>query len=549
MLNNNRFTKKKRLTQSIGALVAMAATMSAQAMHFEFNDSGVVVDWDTSVKYGVQWRVEDPDPNLDNFVATANTNDGTNNFDKGVVSNRVSLLTEADFQWRNYGFFVRGKALYDHRYEDGNANQTQETYLSDNSGDGAGAWLNVLDAPLGTTARRDFNEDMLDIQGKDAFFLDAFVYGDFEVGEKLLSARVGRQVISWGESLFFQGISGAQNYADAAAANSPGTQVKEIFMPTGAAYVNLEVTPSLNIEAYYQYEWKETKEAGIGSYWSNSDISGDGSERILFVVEDLGLIIPAPVTNGEDPSDSGQWGVALRYFLESGTEFGLYRLRYHDKFPSFVGVADPTAVGPLARLPVQMLRHYEEDLDMYGASFSTLVGDVNIVGELTYVPDSVPTQSLVPVPNPETGGFATGRLAKGDVIQGNLGVFYVWGKTPVADSINLLGEAVYVSTDVDEDDMLNDEDAWGYAFNADFNYNSVMSGIDLAVKTSFKHAVDGSWKTLTLTDSAKEGSLGLQATYLKRWKGNVKYSRFWGAKSINTKQDRDNITVTVQYSF
>lgn len=549
MQNKDSFSSKGLLAQGVTAAIALLATMSTQALQFEFNDGDVVVDWDSSVKYGVQWRVEDPDPNLDNFVASANTNDGTNNFDKGVVSNRISLLTEADVQWRNFGFFLRGKALYDHRYEEGNANQTEETYLSDNSGDGAGTWFNVLNAPLGTTDRKDFNDDTLDIHGKDAFFLDAFAYGEFELGERLLSARVGRQVISWGESLFFQGISGAQNYADAAAANSPGTQVKEIFLPTGAAYLNLEMTPSINIEAYYQYEYKETKEAGVGSYWSNSDISGDGSERILFVVEDLGLIIPAPVTDGDDPSDNGQWGVALRYFMESGTELGLYRLRYHDKFPSFVGVADSTASGPLARLPVQMLRHYEEGMDMYGASFSTLVGDVNIVGELSYVPNSVVTQQVLPVLDPTTGRYETSKIQDGHVTQGNLGLFYVWGKTRLADSINLLGEAVYVSTDMDEDDILNDDDAYGYALTADFNYNSVMSGVDLAVKTSFKHAVDGSWKALTLTDSAKEGSLGLQATYLKRWKGDVKYSRFWGAKSINTKQDRDNITVTIQYSF
>jgi hypothetical protein len=549
MQNNNSFSRKRLLACSITSVAAMAATMSAQALQFEFNDGGMVVDWDTSIKYGVQWRVENPDPNLKNFTATANTNDGTNNFDKGVVSNRISLLTEADFQWGDYGFFVRGKALYDHRYEEGNANQTEETYLSDNSGDGDGTWLNILGDPLGDTSRKDFNDDMLDIQGKDAFFLDAFVYGDFQVGERLISARLGRQVISWGESLFFPGISGAQNYVDAAAANSPGTQVKEIFMPTGAAYFNLEMTPSLNLEAYYQYEWKETKEAGVGSYWSNSDISGDGNERILFYVEDFDLLIPAPVSNDKDPSDSGQFGVALRYFLESGTEFGLYGLRYHDKFFSVIGVADTDAVGPLARLPKEMLLHYEEDLDMYGASFSTLVGDVNVVGEVTYVPNSVVTQQVLPVFDPETGGYVNDKLRDGKVIQGNLGVFYVWGKTRIADSINMLGEAVYVRTDMDEEDTLNDEDAWGYAFTADFNYNSVMSGVDLAVKTSFKHAVDGSWKTLTLTDSAKEASLGLQATYLKRWKGNVKYSTFWGAKSINNKHDRDNITVTVQYSF
>ena len=548
MQNSTSHSNRTLLALGVAA-ATLSATMNVQAMQFDFKDGDVVVDWDTSVKYGVQWRVESADPNLDNFAATANTNDGTNNFDKGVVSNRLSLLSEADLQWRNYGFFLRGKALYDHRYEDGNANQTEETYLSDNSGDGAGTWLNILNDPLGTTARRDFNDEMLDIHGKDAFFLDAFVYGDFSLGKRNLSARVGRQVISWGESLFFQGISGAQNYADAAAANSPGTQVKEIFMPTGAAYFNLELTRSINIEAYYQYEWKKTKEAGVGSYWSNSDISGDGNERLLLYIEDFDLTIPVPVTDDKDPSDSGQFGLALRYFLESGTEFGLYALRYHEKFFSIRGMANPNAVGPLAALPAEILLHYEDDVDMYGASFSTLVGDVNIVGEVTYIPDSVVTQQVLPVLDPATGGYVNGELQEGEVIQGNLGVFYVWGATWLADSINLLGEAVYVRTDLDEDEMLNTEDAWGYAFTADFNYNSVMSGVDLAVKTSFKHAVDGSWKTLTLTEDAKEASLGLQANYLKRWKADIKYAVFWDAEDINTKHDRDNITVTLQYSF
>lgn len=543
MQNHNSFSKKKRLALSVAA-AAMTATINTQALEFKFNDGDIVVDWDTSLKYGVQWRVESADPNLDNLAATANTNDGTNNFDKGVVSNRVSLLTEADFQWRNYGFFVRGKALYDHRYEDGNANQSEKTFLTDNSGDGDGTWLNVLNDPLGNTKRKDFNDDMLDIHGKDAFFLDAFFYGDFQVGERFVAARVGRQVISWGESFFFPGISGAQNYFDAAAANSPGTQVKEILMPTGAAYFNLELTSSLNIEAYYQYEWKKTKEAGVGSYWSNSDISGKGNERILFYVEALDTFIPAPVHDDKDPSDSGQFGVALRYFLDSGTEFGLYGLRFHDKFFSIRGIA-----GSLGPLPSEMLLHYAEDRDMYGASFTTLIGDVNVVGEVSYMPDALPTQQVLPVLDAQTGTFVNGKLQEGDVTQANLGAFYLWGNNWLADSINFLGEAVYVRTNLDEDDMLNTDDAWGYAFNVDFGYDSVMSGLDLMVKTSFKHAVNGSWKTLTLTDNAKEAGIGLQAKYLKVWQADIKYAVFWDAENRNTKHDRDNITATIAYSF
>ena len=36
-----------------------------------------------------------------------------------------------------------------------------------------------------------------------------------------------------------------------------------------------------------------------------------------------------------DPSDSGQWGVALRHFAEelNNTEFGFYFINYHSRLP------------------------------------------------------------------------------------------------------------------------------------------------------------------------------------------------------------------------
>ena len=185
---------------------------------------------------------------------------------------------------------------------------------------------------------------------------------------------------------------------------------------------------------------------------------------------------------------------------------------------------------------------------MYGASFSTLFGDVNVVGEISYIPDALVTQNVLPVKDP-AGGFMDGKKHEGKVTQVNLSALYVWGANWLADQINLTGEAVYVTTDLDEDDMLNTDDASGYAIIADFNYNSVMSGLDLAVKTSFQHAVHGNWKTLTLVEDAKQAGIGLQATYLKRWVAEIKYAVFWDAENRNNKHDRDNITATINYSF
>ena len=44
-----------------------------------------------------------------------------------------------------------------------------------------------------------------------------------------------------------------------------------------------------------------------------------------------------PRARDEEASDSGQWGIAARYFVESlnATEFGLYFMNYHSRTPIF----------------------------------------------------------------------------------------------------------------------------------------------------------------------------------------------------------------------
>ena len=54
-----------------------------------------------------------------------------------------------------------------------------------------------------------------------------FAYATWEIpGDRLLDLRLGRQVINWGESTFYQGINSIQNRIDARAANTPGVEVQ-----------------------------------------------------------------------------------------------------------------------------------------------------------------------------------------------------------------------------------------------------------------------------------------------------------------------------------
>lgn len=561
MKDNTKVIYKRRLVLAVTG-ATLAATMSANALEFEFKDTDFRIDWDTSISYGLMLRTESPGP------VEGNTDDGTNNFDKGIVSNKVSTVSEADFQWGSYGFFVRGKALYDYRYEEQNTDQSNKTYLTDNSGDGNGEWTtDIFGIPVGGSvgdvAQKDFHPDTKDVHGKDAFFLDAFLYGDFLLGEKMLSARLGRQVISWGESSYFPGISGTQTQVDASAAQAPGTEIKEIFMPIGQFYANMELTPSISMEAYYQYEWKKTKQAAVGSYWSNADTTGDGAERFLVIQEDVpvlgSIIVPFDVIGEDEPegsSEEGQWGLALRYFMDNGTELGFYRTRYHDKYLSVRGTTNENpALPPLAQFPEFLQDYYQQDVDLWGASFSTMVSDVQVSGEISYSDDALPTQQVRPTLDETTGSYYTPDFKTGNVTQVNLGFSYLFGSNPLADGALIVGEAAYVRTNRKPSDlpdgvvMINTRDAWGYTVVATLQYKSVVSGLDIDVPFSFKHTPNGTWKSLTLGEDAKAASLGAKFKYLNNWKADLKYTNFWGAKNTHRNHDRDNISLSVTYSF
>lgn len=560
---NNRHNTFNRSGIALGVATALLATgLNTQALEFEFEETGLRIDWDTNISYGLMVRTEDPDP------VEANTNDGTNNFDKGIVSNKVSVVSEADFQWRDYGFFVRGKALYDYRYQNQDTDQDNVTYFTDNSGDGGGDWdTTIFGTPVGgsvgTLAPEDFLDDTKDIHGKDAFFLDAFLYGDFFLGERILSARLGRQVVSWGESQFFPGISGTQAHVDASAAQAPGTEIKEIFLPIGQLYLNFEVNEKISVETYYQYEWKKTKQAAVGSYWSNADTTGDGAERFLIIQDNVPVLgtlaVPFDVIGEDEPkgsSEEGQWGLAMRYFMDNGAELGFYRTRYHDKFLSNRGLTDEDP--PLAALgafPAALQDYYQQDIDLWGASFGTLFHGVQINGEIAYHEDALPTQRTSPTQDATTGDYYTPDFKTSNVTQANIGFSYLFGSNPLADGAVIVGEGVYIRSDEKPSDLpagvtaLNTRDAWAYTLSATLNYKTVRPGLDIDIPFSFKHSPKGTWKTLPATEDAMAASVGAKFKYLNNWKASIKYTAFWGARKTHRNQDRDNISASITYSF
>lgn len=121
--------------------------------------------------------------------------------------------------------------------------------------------------------------------------------------------------------------------------------------------------------------------------------------------------------NDLTPRESGQFGVNLGYYAEwlNDTQFNFYYMNYHSRFPmlSLYGTQDPppaTTTLPPGLLPpglplpdpasfsrvlgalkvVDTMRYtlaYPEDIELFGLSFNTVVGDLSVSGELAYRPN------------------------------------------------------------------------------------------------------------------------------------------------------------------
>ncbi len=88
--------------------------------------------------------------------------------------------------------------------------------------------------------------------------------------------RGGNQVINWGEGLFFQNGLNSINPVDLAALRRPGSQLKEALLPVPLLFANFGITDSLNLEVFYQLQWRETVLEGCGTYFASNDLIQDG---------------------------------------------------------------------------------------------------------------------------------------------------------------------------------------------------------------------------------------------------------------------------------
>ncbi|MDP5147160.1 DUF1302 domain-containing protein [Shewanella sp. ULN5] len=571
-----------------------------------------------------------------------------------TTSEIVKGLHELSLKYENYGLFVRGMYFYDRKLNNGS--------------------YDFNDPLTGKEFDPCADNRASEVQCKDVRLLDAFVYANWDLndGQNPLSVRVGNQVVSWGESTLIPHGIGVINPVDLNILNAPGAELKEAFRPQGMVWASLGLTENLNVEAFYQYQWEPIWVPTPGSNFATNDFAGFGGYNqnaqlgfnanpdinLDFLISEYQALYKNAAATGFNPamasamlaystkaaliqdeakpSDDGQYGVKLGFYSPelNETEFGLYYMNYHSRRPLISGTASnftAAAVGgdyaKLAASQGQIDRElllsmetftkaqivYPEDIQLYGFSFNTLVGDTSVAGEIAHRVDeplqiddvellfaAMPQQLAnidknLPYYRPDLDGIsqmdvvAPGATVDGfiqlDTTQAQMTLTHLFGPTLGTDNLTMLAEVggVWIHDMPGFDELrLNGpgtgrsggnpdmtgiiqalhngpetnpfptDFAWGYRLVAKADFNNVFAGVNVAPRVIFSHDVDGITPDpmFLFTEGKKSVALGVNFDYQNRWGVDFSYNSFFGGVgTTNVMEDRDYVSFNVKYSI
>lgn len=538
--NNRRLINCSRRFTRIGLVAAIAATSSSfshagQPVYF---DHGGELEWSVTAAYGIGVRMEDQD---DDLIAGDNADDGNRNFDKhALTSNRISALGELIYtNDNNWGAVLRASTFYDDVYHSSNDNGSMTVNKPgavDEFGDGAEYY-----------------------SGGRSRFLDAYLFAGFDLpANQYMTVKAGRQVISWGQGLFYPGVNGAQGHVDVVNSNSPGTETKDILLPTGQVSADWAINSMFGLSAYYQYEWQGNDLSPVGSYFSTSDVTGRRPDRLL-----LGGGLYADYTGDNEPDDQGQYGIKMTFRPNYNWEFSFFHINYHDKNPAGITLGNIEQIVPGTFVPTTYKVDYFEDIKLTGASVSTRVGDVQVSSEVAYR-EGAPVNVLT-----STGP----KAVSGEGYQAQASAIYTLGDRPWARGTTLTGEIVHVRAthaeaveDPGTGQMVDDytydtasayqsESSTAYTLQINLSYPGVFSGWDLSVPINWSQVVDGN-TPLKGAISGGQGdrrlSVGSTFKYQGNFQINATYAAYLGdANPVKGRSltDRDLLSLAAKYSF
>ncbi|WP_434570278.1 DUF1302 domain-containing protein [Pseudomonas sp. Z3-6] len=483
--------------------IALGCTAQAQAVSFKMGE--VDAQLDSSLSLGVSFSTQSASQGL---IGTANGGHGQSttgddnrlNFNKGDAFSEIFKgVHDLQLKWADSGVFLRGKYWYDA------ALQNRDLDFKNVSNDG--------------------RKEAAKSSGYQ--LLDAFVYHNYVIADLPGAVRLGKQVVSWGESTFIGNSVNSINPIDVSAFRRPGAEIKEGLIPVNMVFGSQSLTEQLSVEGFYQLQWQETVVDNCGTFFG-SDVLAEGCNNNYtagspaiaplapvaaafgqgITVTPEGVVVPRG--SKRDPKNKGQFGIALRW-LGEGTEYGAYFENLHSRapvlstktaslatlnaIPNIIATANGLAPGSGLGLAQSVMLgngryylEYPEDVRLFGLSFATTLPEGTAwSGEVSYRPNAPVqlnatdlTRALL---NPIAGGLASpitsapGEDNKGyrrkEITQVQSTLTHFYDQALGADRLTIIGEAavVHVGGLESRNDLRYGRDtAFGaYGFNGDTN--------------------------------------------------------------------------------
>ncbi|PTU30073.1 DUF1302 domain-containing protein [Stenotrophobium rhamnosiphilum] len=612
-----RIRRRDFAHQILGCAMAIGAVVLPCAAHAGSMELGdLKTEFKLTLNYGLGMRLKDPDERLINgpldpfelhleqaaagagfthtgLSTTVNQDDGNRNFRKyDLTNNRLSTLAELHFSYENYGAVIAGDGFYDFVYHRGNANDSPDTVNK-------------------TGPHNEFSAGARRYDGGRARLLDAYLYGNWTINDDLLlDVRAGNQMVAWGESLFFPGVSSAQSTADATKAFTPGVEIKQILLPTPQVSFNLAIGTDWSVMGYYKFAFKPNEIFPVGDFLSPTDSVGPGAEfsygslnplelkscpGLLGPVDlcQLGFGLGGPIFNaprtinipykGKLPTSRfGQYGLGLKYQVTPSTTLGFYALRYHDPNPSVKQHSGFPVIGDLAGVPLTtqvfneptpdyyQVKHFD-GIRMLSTSFSTVLGPFNVAGEVSYRNGAAIAVQALEL------GTVNPVFSRGNTISAQTSAIYAANPHLWFDDLALVGEAGYLRVlsaekfgaqpgivPVGEGNTLfYDRTAYAFQLLAIPTKRNIVGGWDMSTPITFGWLVKGNPSIPGAFGALYgEGDMRLSVManfqYLQNLQIGVGYNKFFGdpGKNIgdsflkqNPYADRDNIAINIKYSI
>jgi hypothetical protein len=496
----------------VAALATLGTAGGARAFEFNTGDPDLTARWDNTVRYNVSVRTESKDPKIAN---APNTDESDNKFDRGdVVNNRVDLLSEFDLVYKSrMGLRVSGAAWYDQGYHD-------DTVKTGPGLDARGSYDNNR---YSSFTKRFY-------KGPSGEFLDAFVFGNFDIGSTTLRLKAGKHSIFWGDVAFNANHSVAYSQMpndSRKSLASPGVEAKETVLPLNQLSGQLQITDTLAVAAQYFLDWQPNRLPEGGTYYGAADFLFYGPDKFS-----LSPTLTVRRAAAVEPDKSGNWGVNVKWspaWLD-GT-LGVYYRKFDERQPWSA---------PQVNVPGGFYRLvYAKGTEVFGVGVNKNIGGLAVAGEVSMRRNTAFINNAIdPVTLEGPRGDSYHAFVNATML-GNLSASIPY--TAVAELAFSRWRKVRSNPNFFNAEGFPGCSAAGAGFScATKDYAGVsllfapkvlqvIPGGDLTIPLFFQMGIKGNAATLSGgNQGAGNYSLGLQLDYLSKYTFAVNYSDFLG---------------------